>query len=544
MANLLQELKAKQSQDQRAVSEPSSVGGFSLLDELKAKQPQEVQDIAATSAPDSATPSVDSRLNPDVPAGGSGPAFPSREVAPERTLGEKVIGAGEAALALGTGATSGALGFIAGAVPGIAGELTGTLEKGEGQKLAQEFSKALTFEPRTEVGKEITGDITQALGVLPPTGLGGLSKNTVKKSAGLSGNAKKALNEAAPSIQEIKAKAGSLYKELDRSGVKVKSEVFSKFVDDLNKKIDDSGFDVDLHPDSAAVMKRLNRDVGTAKSFSDLNILRQIASDAAGSIKPKDARIGNIILNKLDSGIDRLADLAGRDSKGARQLWRRAKVSESIAGMVEGAGLAASGLENGLRIEARKILRSPKKSRGFTAKELKSLRELDQGSTAGNAAKFLGKFGISEGKATSMLGAAVGGQIGSQLAGGTGAVAVLTLGQIAKGVSQKLTAGKARFADELVRAGGDGRAITRAYLKNTPASKRKVSDLTELLLDPKVTPESISKLSFKLKLVDDAKFFANAIKEKSKQSVSRVAETQPILSVVAATKEEETNNVQ
>jgi len=488
---------------------------------------------------DEGIPQPDQRLNPDVPAGGEGPAFPIIEAKQEPTLGEKVIGAGEAALALGTGATSGALGFVAGAVPGIIGEATGLLEKGEGQKLAQEASRALTFEPRTEVGKEITGDITQALGVLPPVGLGGLSKNTIKRSAGLSGNAKKALNEAAPSIKQIKSKVSGLYKELDKSGVKVKSEVFSKFVGDLNKKVNDSGFDVDLHPDSAAVMRRLNKDVGTAKSFSELNILRQIASDAAGSIKPKDARIGNIILKKIDSGIDKLAESAGRDSKGARQLWRRAKVAEAISGMVEGAGLAASGLENGLRIEARKILRSPKKSRGFTAKELKALRDLDQGSTAGNAAKFLGKFGISEGKATSMLGAAVGGQIGNQLAGGAGAVTALTLGQIAKTVSQKLTSGKARFADELVRAGGDGRAITRAYLKNTPASKRRLSELTELLLDPSITPESISKLNFKLKLVDDAKFFANAIKEKSRQSISKTVDAQRVLSAVEATKEED-----
>jgi len=475
----------------------------------------------------------------DVPAAGTGEAFPPIDPKPESTIGEKIAGAGEAALTLATGATGGALGFVGGTVEGIARNLAGDITQEEASQLAQERAASLTFEPRTEVGQDIVKGITEPLSVLPPVGLGGLGKNTIKKSAGLSGNAKEALKQAAPTIEQIKSKASGLYKELDQIGVKVKAEVFRKFVRDLNKTVNDAGFDVDLHPDSAAAIKRLNKDVGPAKTFSDLNILRQIASDAAGALKPKDARIGNIILNKLDTGIDKLADAAGADSKGARQLWRRAKVAESISGMVEGAGLAASGLENGLRIEARKILRSAKKSRGFTSKELKALRELDQGSTVGNTAKFLGKFGVSEGKATSMLGAAVGGTIGNQLGGAPGAAAALTLGQIAKGVSQKLTKGKARFADELVRAGGDGRAITRAYLKNTPASKRSVSDLTELLLDPKITPESITKLNFKLKLVDDAKFFANAIKQKAEQAALKAVAAQPVASALVAAQPED-----
>ena len=195
--------------------------------------------------------------------------------------------------------------------------------------------------------------------------------------------------------------------------------------------------------------------------------------------------------------------------------------------MIENASLAASGLENGLRIEARKILRSPKKSRGFSKAELKTLKELDEGSTAANAAKFLGKFGISEGKATSMLGAAVGGTIGNQFAGATGTAGVLALGQLAKTTAQKLTSGKAKFADQLVRAGGDAREIARAYMRNTPKAEQNVNALTELLLDPKVTPESISKLPIKIKLLEDAKFFSNEIKRKALKAASAGAMAAP-----------------
>ncbi len=86
----------------------------------------------------------------------------------ERTTGETLAGIGEAALATLTGATGGALGFVAGAVPGVINELLGDGETGDALKEAQEFASSLTFEPRTEAGKEFVGDIGDALGVLPP----------------------------------------------------------------------------------------------------------------------------------------------------------------------------------------------------------------------------------------------------------------------------------------------------------------------------------------------------------------------------------------
>jgi len=105
--------------------------------------------------------------NIDVPAGGAGPAFPDRPPQPERTLGETLTGAGEAALTLATGATGGALGFLGGSLEGAAKELTGQIPRGEGLKIAQERASALTFEPRGEAGQEFVGDIGEALGSLP-----------------------------------------------------------------------------------------------------------------------------------------------------------------------------------------------------------------------------------------------------------------------------------------------------------------------------------------------------------------------------------------
>ncbi len=98
---------------------------------------------------------------------------------PERSIGENILGAGEAALTLATGATGGAIGFGLGSLEGAVGELTGRLKPGEGLEEAQALASKLTFQPRTEAGQEFVGDIAEKLSVLPPV-LGATPLNTLK----------------------------------------------------------------------------------------------------------------------------------------------------------------------------------------------------------------------------------------------------------------------------------------------------------------------------------------------------------------------------
>lgn len=90
------------------------------------------------------------------------------EPQPEPTLGEKLVGVGETALTALTGATGGAVGYGLGTLEGAVGELTGRLEEGEGQKLAEEMGARLTYAPRTEVGQKFTRKLGEVASVLPP----------------------------------------------------------------------------------------------------------------------------------------------------------------------------------------------------------------------------------------------------------------------------------------------------------------------------------------------------------------------------------------
>lgn len=108
-------------------------------------------------------------------------AFNAAQLTPKQDISipEAIIGAGETALTTLTGATGGAAGFLS-AVPGaVAGELTGRLEQGEGLKEASERAADFTYQPRTAAGQELTSDLSEVLGVLPPV-LGVTPLNTIK----------------------------------------------------------------------------------------------------------------------------------------------------------------------------------------------------------------------------------------------------------------------------------------------------------------------------------------------------------------------------
>ena len=104
-------------------------------------------------------------------------AATQQQIAPapqQPTLGQQLVGAGEAALSLGTAATGGTIGTIAGAVGGLAQQILGgqfgTPEAARAvEQAAAKGAQALTYQPRTEAGQEQVQAVGQVLAnVLPP----------------------------------------------------------------------------------------------------------------------------------------------------------------------------------------------------------------------------------------------------------------------------------------------------------------------------------------------------------------------------------------
>lgn len=111
------------------------------------------------------------RQNPaeTIPLGENGQDVPQNPQ-PQRDLsiGEQVLGAGEALLTTATGATGGTLGYLGGAARGLGQQLLGEGTAQDAQRMAEEGAAMLTYAPRTEAGQRIIGEAGEMLAFLPP----------------------------------------------------------------------------------------------------------------------------------------------------------------------------------------------------------------------------------------------------------------------------------------------------------------------------------------------------------------------------------------
>mgnify|MGYP003647819846 FL=1 len=481
--------------------------------------------------------------------------------AQETTIGEDILGGAEV---LGTVVSSAIADPIAG-LSGLISTAFGGVDTGvDTIKLVRD---AITFEPRSAAGKEqlkSVGEFLKPVGdaisstesllgnsVLEATGSPELAavahslptaalelfgvkglKGSKLKGQRLSSNVGEAIQQASPAFNDIKTAKNAAYLELDNLGVKIKAETFDKFADNLTKKLNKEAIDQTVTPKSFAALQRIIDQKGTPKTLSEMDTIRKAARAAANDIDKSDARLGNIIIGEIDDGLDNLSVEIGGKFKNARSLAQKGFKSQEMQDLIENASLQASGFENGLRIGARQLLKNKKRIKGFTADERAALRDLVEGDLKSNTAKKLSRLGFGNGAATNHLGASssigIGGILGSVFGGPMGtAIGVITppiIGKLAADVVEKLTLNKLKFADDLVRAGKNAKAVTRAYLKHTPIAQRNVDDLTGLLLsndlnlsDIKALPKSAEGTA---KLIADAKFFAEEIKRRAKQGAS------------------------
>lgn len=105
--------------------------------------------------------------------------IPGEQVVPavsqpaEPTFAERALGAGEAALTIGTGAVGGTLGMVGGTLKGLAEQiLSGQFGTPQAANLVEQSAmrgaQALTYEPRTQAGREQVQAVGEALSFLPP----------------------------------------------------------------------------------------------------------------------------------------------------------------------------------------------------------------------------------------------------------------------------------------------------------------------------------------------------------------------------------------
>lgn len=393
-----------------------------------------------------------------------------------------------------------------------------------------------------EIGEELAGEdgrmVGEALGgFLAPISASVASKTLPEMLANQV--SRRMLQNAAPTVDGLKQASREIYKQIDDLGAVVNSKRVNGIVSRLTKAAENEGFNRRIHPKVHAALREFQTIRNTDQPLSKLDTLRRVAQSAASSAEPDEARLGTIMLRHIDDSMDSLngSDFSGGHKapvgamyRDARQLWSRARKSELLNEAFEKARNQASGFENGLRTQFRSILNNKKRSRGFTEEELDAMRKVVRGGPVENVAKAIGKFGFSEDQAVRMLMPSLGVAGGAAIGGPAGAVAVPVIGQVSRSLSQKLTRNNAQLADDIVRAGRNGRDIVRAYLRAVPKSDRSVEDLTELLKRPGIDLAEIGKMGLTgegKRMVSDAAYLASVLSNQTGEDQRQDSQSSP-----------------
>lgn len=144
---------------------------------------------------------------------------------PEPGVIDQAIGAGEAALAMGTGATTGAVGMMGGTLKGLASQILsgefGTKQAADlVEQEAMRGAEALTYSPRTQAGQEQTQAIGEALAplaaVAPMTAELGMAaqgaRPAIPAARAAAQPAMEAVQRAAAPVAESASNAGAAVK--------------------------------------------------------------------------------------------------------------------------------------------------------------------------------------------------------------------------------------------------------------------------------------------------------------------------------------------
>lgn len=467
----------------------------------------------------------------------------------EPSIGEQALGGLENVAALASGIVAEPLAGLA----GIAQSLNPFAKEGAGEQAVEATREALTFRPRTETGQaqqqalgetlapvgealtsaekflgentlELTGSpaLAAIAHTLPSAALELLGVKGARSATAIKAPSdsliKKTLIESAPDIDKIKNASRAIFNELDASGVSIKQPALRKLELNLNKIAQKEGIDARVTPEAAgaieAVKDAINK--GGPIATSEMDTLRTIAKN---SIVPTDAnkvRVGSAIVDEIDAFLDGIKSIdiekgsqisardVGRKYRAARKLWGRAKRAEMLKDAIEMGSSRKAGVEKGIRNELNNLL-NRKKSRKFLTKEdVTAIRKVTDGDFKQNFASLVGGMGLKLDNSPSIFSSIIGGggvgAVASTIPGLAGAAApiaigAITVGTIAKEVAKNITKGRANFLQTMIGAGNDAEKITKAYLQAVPKKSRKISDLSDLLLDPNVDLSTLENIA-------------------------------------------------
>jgi hypothetical protein len=278
----------------------------------------------------------------------------------------------------------------------------------------------------------------------------------------------------APTVPELKSKAGRLYDQVDASDFRLSREQLQEMQGNVSARMYEEGMDPPLDARAARGVNRVyeigNRTPEGTPSLSEVEDARRyISRKVVPSAEPDEKALGLAQKDEIDKYIKSLATEpdAADDVKAlveARETTRRYKGAEALDKTFDSAELRAASTGvggndiNAIRQNVRKILESKTESARYTAAEKAEMRSIIDGKGGTNTARWVGGFAPQRGM---LPGAAALGQ--ATAVGATGNVlfaAPATIGMVAQIIGEQLTKRQVANLSAMIRNGGPVAAKT------------------------------------------------------------------------------------
>lgn len=396
-----------------------------------------------------------------LPRASIGPALdfvglPRPETATER-VSQDVAGAMASA-----GGTAALGNLMSKAAAPVAREVGGILASAPGSQVATAAGSA--------GGSGIAREAGYGPGVQAAAGLvGGLG-------AGLGANAARAAwdrraseiaaRKAVPSVEQLKQQAGDAFDDAQRRGVTASQQQTQQLAADMQNLakqeglISPTGRVSEAYPKAREALRMLDDYATGPMDVRQMQTVRKVLADAAGSSDRAERRIATMMLDRFD---DFTSPLAPQLAEG-RALYARAMRGEQLETLRELAGSRAgqftgSGYENALRTEYRQLNNRIIKGqeRGWTPEQQEAIKRVAEGTRTSNALRNIGKLaptGVVSLGVTGGLPFAVGNAFGGPVLGAGLAFGATGLGFGARDLATKKILDYVNTAERLARNGG------------------------------------------------------------------------------------------
>lgn len=275
---------------------------------------------------------------------------------------------------------------------------------------------------------------------------------------------------------DLKKEAGNLYELQKTKGLSAQPDVTDKIFGDVFSYLDQSGY---LSPVRGSNQVRVAPDynklrvvVNTLEAYADKGMtaanIQTMRRSIAGRMRDAQGEERNALRNVLRLFDENTANLAPQ-IKVANAMYSRAMKAEQMEELLELAKTRAVSanldMENAIRTEFRPLVRNIIKGReiGWSQDEIAQLKQIVEGGSAENMARFIGKFAP-----TGVVSAGLGGGIpyglafqttGDPLVSGAVAGATMGVGMLGKKTGAML---QKQNVDQLYQSIVQGRNMTPA----------------------------------------------------------------------------------